>query len=72
MMIPFTKGHANGNDFVLVYAENFPAKYRTKNIIQNICSRYTGIGADGLFIITQSKKYDFEYYLSHFQKVLLL
>jgi len=59
-MIPFTKGHANGNDFILVYAEDFSEQYRTKNIIYNLCSRHTGIGADGLLIISPSKKYDFE------------
>ena len=56
MMIPFTKGHANGNDFILVYAEDFSEQYRTKNIIYNLCSRHTGIGADGLLIISPSKK----------------
>ena len=60
MIIPFTKGHANGNDFVFVYAKSFPKKYRTKNVIRDICSRYTGVGADGFFIISSSKKYDFE------------
>ena len=59
-MIPFTKGHANGNDFIFVYAISFPKKYRTKNVIRDICSRYTGVGADGFFIISNSKKYDFE------------
>ena len=66
MNIPFTKSHANGNDFVLMCAKDFPAKYRTKNIIFNICSRHTGIGADGLLIISESRKYDFklDYYNS--------
>ena len=60
MNIPFTNSHANGNDFILIHANDFPAKYRTKNIICNICSRHTGIGADGLLIVSESKHYDFE------------
>ena len=43
-----------------MHANDFPAKYRTKNIICNICSRHTGIGADGLLIVSESKHYDFE------------
>ena len=64
MKIPFAKYHANGNDFILVLNENFPENLRGAEIISRLCRRNTGIGADGLFIISTSDKYDFflDYY----------
>ena len=59
MKILFTKYHANGNDFILVLDENFPEKFRQPDIISHLCHRRIGIGADGLFIISSSKDYDF-------------
>ena len=64
MKILFTKYHANGNDFILVMNEDLPEKFRQPKIINRLCSRRTGIGADGVFIISPSKDYDFflDYY----------
>jgi len=64
MKILFTKYHANGNDFILVMNENLPEKFRQPKIINRLCGRRTGIGADGMFIISPSKDYDFflDYY----------
>ena len=59
MKIPFAKYHANGNDFILVLDENFPENLRGAEIISLLCRRNTGIGADGLFIISTYDKYDF-------------
>jgi diaminopimelate epimerase len=66
MKIPFTKYHANGNDFILILSEDFPDIDAKESLIQRLCNRNTGIGADGLFIILSSKKYDFflDYYNS--------
>jgi len=66
MKIPFIKCHANGNDFILIFAENFPESDNRESIIKQLCLRHTGIGADGLFIISPSKKNDFllDYYNS--------
>jgi diaminopimelate epimerase len=66
MKIPFTKCHANGNDFILILSEDFPDIDAKESLIQRLCNRNTGIGADGLFIILSSKKYDFflDYYNS--------
>lgn len=46
-MIPFTKAHACGNDFLIVTAEaaqghSWPA------LTQRLCARNTGVGADGI------------------------
>ena len=66
MKIPFTKCHANGNDFILILSEDFPDIDAKESLIQRLCNRNTGIGADGLFIILSSEKYDFflDYYNS--------
>ena len=66
MKIPFTKCHANGNDFILILSENFPDIDAKESIIQRLCNRHTGIGSDGLFIISPSKNNDFllDYYNS--------
>ena len=64
MKILFTKYHANGNDFILVMDEDFPERFRQPNIINRLCCRRIGVGADGMFIISPSKNYDFflDYY----------
>ena len=62
--IPFAKYHANGNDFILVLDANFPKNLRVAEILSRLCNRHTGIGADGLFVISPSNNYDFflDYY----------
>ena len=64
MKIIFTKYHANGNDFILILDEDFPEKFRRPEIISHLCRRRIGIGADGMFIISSSRDYDFflDYY----------
>ena len=64
MKIAFSKYQANGNDFFLVLDENFPKKFRHPKIIRRLCDRHTGIGADGMFIISSVKDSDFfiDYY----------
>ena len=64
LKIPFTKGHANGNDFIFIFKKDINKKHITQKLITNICDRHTGVGADGLFIISESKKEDFllDYY----------
>lgn len=66
MKIPFTKCHANGNDFILILSEHFPEVDDKESIIQRLCNRHTGIGADGLFIISPSENNEFllDYYNS--------
>ena len=66
MILPFTKCHANGNDFIITNLDDFPEEMRIKHIIARLCCRHTGIGADGLFVVSPSNKYDFilDYYNS--------
>jgi len=46
-MIPFTKAHACGNDFLIVEEEDV-AGYDKALLAQRLCERNTGIGADGV------------------------
>lgn len=60
MSISFTKYHGAGNDFILIdnRTESFPGK--NHQLIEHMCNRRTGIGADGLMLLECSEKYDFK------------
>ncbi|UCD36830.1 MAG: diaminopimelate epimerase [Fidelibacterota bacterium] len=51
-MIPFTKVHGVGNDFVLFDAEQCPDIIREAGFIQRVCDRHKGVGADGVLIVS--------------------
>ncbi len=55
----FSKFSASGNDFVVV-DNRFKKFLFTKAIIQKICDRNFGIGADGLVFLEDSKLYDYK------------
>jgi diaminopimelate epimerase len=46
-LIPFTKAHACGNDFLIV-TEEAAANHDWVNLTRRLCARNTGIGADGI------------------------
>jgi diaminopimelate epimerase len=46
-LIPFTKAHACGNDFLIV-TEEAAAGYDWAELARRLCARNTGIGADGI------------------------
>lgn len=46
-MIPFTKAHACGNDFLIVTEESAQG-HDWPTLTQRLCARNTGIGADGI------------------------
>ncbi len=56
-MIPFTKAHACGNDFLIV-TEEAAADHDWANLARRLCARNTGIGADGIefFAWTSNKE----------------
>lgn len=51
-MIPFTKAHANGNDFLIL--EESLANRRHAALAQRLCARTTGIGADGIEFLNRN------------------
>lgn len=54
----FSKYHGNGNDFILVddRKKRFPVD--DKLLIQNLCHRNLGVGADGIILFRLSDKHD--------------
>ena len=52
-MIPFTKAHACGNDFLLL--EEADARWRHTRLAQRLCARHIGLGADGIEFIDRAR-----------------
>ncbi len=48
----FTKGHSLGNDFLIVEPEEGGGIPDISGLAQRICERHTGVGADGLIIVS--------------------
>jgi diaminopimelate epimerase len=48
-MIPFTKAHAYGNDFLYVHAKDVEGA-SLAGLARELCDRHTGAGADGLIV----------------------
>jgi len=59
MLLPFQKYHGTGNDFIMI--DNRKGQFDGKNssLVQKMCDRRFGIGADGLILISTDKEYDF-------------
>lgn len=58
MAINFTKLQATGNDFILIDARKM--KHNWHKLAQEMCHRHFGIGSDGLILLKNSSKADFE------------
>jgi diaminopimelate epimerase len=61
MTIPFYKYQGTGNDFVLI--DQREKTYLTRadqSLIERICDRRFGVGADGLMLLQNIEGYDFE------------
>lgn len=57
-IIPFTKMHGAGNDYIYVNAANYPITDPVNTAIK-WSAYHTGIGSDGLVLIDKSNKADF-------------
>lgn len=58
MVVEFSKYHGLANDFLLVYEQHISAE-----LARHMCDRYTGVGADGVILISKSKVADFSFLL---------
>lgn len=62
MILPFFKYHGAGNDFIMIdnTRQVFRKSVQSEKLISHLCHRRFGIGADGLILIENSRKADFE------------
>ena len=60
MLFEFYKYQGTGNDFIIIDDRVSVFPIADKDIIAAICERRMGIGADGLILLRDHDKYDFE------------
>jgi diaminopimelate epimerase len=60
LTLQFTKFHGAGNDFILLDASNDDIADLDHSVIEWLCDRHFGIGADGLIILKPSGAADFK------------
>ena len=59
MKLDFYKYEGTGNDFVIIDNRELTFQKNDKTLIQNICNRKKGVGADGLILLENHDKLDF-------------
>ncbi len=60
MIIPFNKYQGAGNDFIIIDNRTALVNPGDSELINKLCDRRFGIGADGLILISDHKQADFE------------
>ena len=61
MKLIFSKYEGAGNDFILIDArQQLPFPLNDQPLIERLCDRHFGIGADGLMLLRNKEGYDFE------------
>lgn len=60
MNIPFRKMHGNGNDFVVIEAEDLPTNIPLPEFCAKIAHRQFGIGCDQVLIVDEAATADFK------------
>jgi len=60
LKIKFYKYQGTGNDFIMLDGRNKNFVIPSEKLINQLCHRQFGIGADGLIAIIKNTKYDFE------------
>ena len=60
MTIPFYKYNGTGNDFIMIDNRNLQFDSSNTNLIQKLCTRHFGIGADGLILLENEESFDFK------------
>jgi diaminopimelate epimerase len=60
MIISFNKYQGAGNDFIIIDNRKGAFNPEDSGLINRLCNRRFGIGADGLMLISTSSEYDYE------------
>ncbi len=60
MLLTFYKYQGAGNDFILIDNRLSPIDHTDEALIQRLCHRRFGIGADGVMFLQNREGYDFE------------
>jgi diaminopimelate epimerase len=60
MTIAFNKYQGAGNDFIIIDNRNNVFNPEDSSLINKLCNRKFGIGADGLILINEKQGFDFE------------
>ncbi len=59
MIIPFSKYHGAGNDFILIDNRKDIFSKKNQEFIKSLCAPHTGIGADGLILLESHVDLDY-------------
>jgi diaminopimelate epimerase len=60
MILNFYKYQATGNDFIVIDDRQLLFDIRNNSLVQKLCHRRFGIGADGLILLRNDPTYDFK------------
>ena len=60
MTVKFYKYQGTGNDFIMIDNRQYGINKNQTTLIEHLCDRRFGIGADGLILLLNKEGYDFE------------
>ncbi len=66
MVVPFTKMHGAGNDFLMIDGATVPAGLLTADRIAAWCDRRLGVGGDGLIVLDRDPEPGLQYRMSYY------